>query len=200
MNSVPPLRIVAWELTRRCELNCRHCRAGAGPDRDPSELSTAEALRAIKSLASFSRPLLILSGGDPLLREDLFDLIQAARDAGLKVVMAPTGANLNPDIVRKIKQAGVERLSISLDGASEKSHDLFRGKPGVFDLVMKGVDLLREAGISFQVNTTVTRVNISEVPEIYELARKIGAQAFHVFLLVPVGRGENLRDWEISPQ
>ncbi|MCX5859048.1 MAG: radical SAM protein [Proteobacteria bacterium] len=200
MNNTPPLRIVAWELTRRCELNCRHCRAGASTEHDPLELNTAEALRVIKSLASFSRPLLILSGGDPILREDLFDLIQAARDAGLKVVMAPTGANLNPEIAQKIKRAGVERLSISLDGASEKSHDSFRGKPGVFNLIMKGVDFIREAGLSFQVNTTVTKANITEVPEIYDLARKLGAQAFHIFLLVPVGRGENLRDWEISPQ
>ncbi len=200
MNNIPPLRIVAWELTRRCELNCRHCRAGASPERDPLELNPTEALRVIKSLAGFSRPLLILSGGDPLLREDLFDLIREARNAGLKVVMAPTGVNLNPEIVQKIKRAGVERLSISLDGASDRSHDSFRGKPGVFNLVMKGVDLLREAGLSFQVNTTVTSANLAEVPEIYELARKIGAQAFHIFLLVPVGRGENLRDWEISPQ
>lgn len=194
------VQIIAWELTRRCELACAHCRAGASLEPDPEELTTEEVCSIIRSIAGFSRPLLILSGGDPVLRDDLFEIIHEAKQNELRVVMAPTGANLAPELVTRMKQSGIERVSISIDGATPRSHDLFRGRDGIFELVMRGIECLREGGMPFQINTTITRKNKDELPDIYQLTKKIGALALHAFLLVPVGRGEGLKDWEISPK
>jgi len=198
--TVYPLRVVTWELTRRCELDCAHCRAGAGLEMDPGELGTDEVIRIIRSIARFSCPLLILSGGDPVLREDLFDIIREAKGHGLRVAVAPTGANITRELVSRFVESGVERVSISVDGATGATHDSFRGREGIFHIVMKGIQLLREGGVPFQINTTITRKNMQELPEIYELTKNIGAVALHAFLLVPVGRGEGLKDWEISPE
>lgn len=195
-----PLRVVAWETTRRCPLRCQHCR-GAALDQDyQGELSTAEGLRLIDALAAYGRPLLILTGGEPMTRPDIYRLARHATDQGLRVVMAPCGKLITPDTARQMRAAGIRRISISLDGSSAATHDAFRGVPGAFDAALTGIAHAQAAGIEFQVNTTVTRQNVSDLPAIFELALSRGAAAFDVFFLVPTGRGAGLQGLEVEPE
>jgi len=196
---IPTLRLVAWETTRRCPLNCKHCR-GASRDEDyAGELSTAEGLRLIESIASFASPILILTGGEPMSRGDIYDLARHGTEQGLRVVMAPCGPMINPNTARRIKASGIQRISISLDGARPETHDEFRGVPGAFEAALEGIRHAKDVGVEFQVNTTITRQNLDELPAIVDLAVDLGAVAFSPFLLVPVGRAEALQALEISP-
>jgi heme b synthase len=144
-------------------------------------------------------PILILSGGEPLVREDIFDLAKYATDKGLRVAMATNGTLLTPEIAGKLKDVGIQRVSISLDGASPKTHNDFRCVPDAFENSIKGIEILKDAGIGFQINPTITKSNIGEIPGIMELAKEIGAEALHIFLLVPTGRGKELENEEIPP-
>ncbi len=198
MEAVP--RLVALELTGRCNLSCVHCRASAADIVDPNELKTDEILRLIDDIASFSNPILILSGGEPLVREDVFDIASYARKKGLKPVLATNATLINEDVAKKIKESGITRVSVSIDGATEESHDKFRGYKGAFRRTLHGIEELRKAGIEFQINTTITKRNIDELEDIYRLAVDLGAKAFHVFLLVPTGRGEDLKGEELSKE
>ncbi len=193
------LRVVAWETTRRCELQCKHCRGSARNQDYPGELSTAEGIRLIDSIASFAKPVLILTGGEPMTRADIYDLARHASDRGLKVAMAPCGPLINPKTAQLMKQSGITRISISIDGADAATHDAFRGVSGAFDSATAGIMYAKEAGIEFQINTTVTLHNISRLPEILKLAGSLGAAAFDIFFLVPTGRGAALKEMEISP-
>jgi len=198
-NNKQALRVVAWETTRRCELQCLHCRGSARNLDYPGELSTEEGFRLIDSIASFSKPVLILTGGEPMTRADIYDLAGHASGLGLRVVMAPCGPLINADTAKKIKESGIKRISISLDGASATTHDAFRGVNGAFNSAISGIRHAKNAGLEFQVNTTVTRHNVSELPAILKLAIELGAVAFDIFFLVPTGRGAALRELEISP-
>ncbi|MFW6054604.1 MAG: heme b synthase [Thermodesulfobacteriota bacterium] len=192
--TVPDLRLIAWEVTRACNLACRHCRAEACPEPFPGELSTREALELIDTFPEVGNPIIIFTGGEPLLRADVFDLVEHARSKGLKCVMAPNGTLVTPEIVRKMKTSGLERVSISLDGPDAKSHDRFRGVPGAFERSLQGIEYLRAGGLPFQINTTVTRDNLDSFRDIFNLARDLGAAAWHIFLLVPTGRGDEIRE------
>ncbi len=195
----PVPRLVAWETTRRCPLKCKHCR-GAARDTDyEGEFSTEEGMRLIDGIAAFSKPILILTGGEPMSRDDIYDLASYGTEKGLRVVMSPCGALINPGTAKKIKESGIQRISISLDGASPVTHDDFRGVPGAFDSAIRGIEYAKDAGIEFQINTTVTRHNLAELEAILELSIKLGAAAFNPFLLVPTGRGKEIADLEISP-
>jgi heme b synthase len=194
----PPLRMVAWEVTRSCNLNCVHCRAAAGKGPYEGELSKEEALGLIDAIASFSAPVVILTGGEPLLREDIYDLASYGTSRGLRMVIAPNGTLLDADKARRLKSCGIQRASISLDGATQESHERFRGVKGCFAGALRGIDHLRQAGLEFQVNTTVTQRNVSELPAILELAVRLGAVAHHIFLLVPTGRGKELAEEAIQ--
>jgi heme b synthase len=189
---IPPLRLLAWETTRRCNLACRHCRAAAGSGPYPGELTTDEGLALLNDLAGMGQPVVILTGGEPLLREDIYDLAAHGTDKGLRMVMAVNGTLLTPQIAARLKTAGIQRLSISLDGATAASHDRLRAVPGAYEGALAGVTACREAGLPFQINTTVTRANRDELPAIHALALRLGAAAHHVFVLVPTGRGEEL--------
>jgi AdoMet-dependent heme synthase len=193
-----PLRMVAWELTRNCNLNCIHCRASAtlGPHAD--ELTTDECRRIIDDIAGFAAPVIILTGGEPLLREDIFDIIEYGTGKGLRLVIAINGTLLDEEKARALKDKGIQRVSMSLDGKDDESHDSFRGVKGSFDSVMKAAEILRSVGLPFQINTTVTRLNVEDLGAIYALVRSIGAVAWHIFLLVPVGRGEGLKGKELD--
>ena len=199
MTTAPTLRVVAWEVTRRCPLRCKHCRGSARDEDYAGELSTEEGVRLIDGIASFASPILILTGGEPMSRDDVYDLARHAAGRGLRVAMSPCGPMINPETARRIREAGVRRISISLDGATAATHDEFRGVHGAFDAAAGGVRHARDAGIEFQINTTVTKRNLDELPAILELAIEWGAAAFDPFLLVPVGRGEALKDETISP-
>ncbi len=198
MEPIP--RLVALELTGRCNLSCVHCRASAADILDPNELKTEEVFRLIDDISSFSKPILILSGGEPLVREDVFDIARYARKKGLRVVLATNATLINKEIARKIKESGIGRVSISIDGATEESHDSFRGYKGAFKRSLRGIEELKKAGIEFQINTTITKRNVHELEKIYQLAVKLGAKAFHVFLLVSTGRGEDLKGEELSKE
>jgi radical SAM protein with 4Fe4S-binding SPASM domain len=178
--------IIAWEVTGACNLSCDYCRASATATPADTELSTKEALAFIDEVAPM-RPMLILSGGEPLLRTDIFDIARYARDRGVRVSLATNGTLLSFEAVERMKEAGIMRVSISLDGPGPDIHDLARGR-GSFDLSMRGIDILR-GRIDFQINMTVTKGNLDLVGATMDLAEKLGAVAFHLFFLVPTGRG-----------
>ncbi len=186
--------VVTWETTRACALSCDHCRAEATPDRAPRELTTAEARDLFESVASFSpTPILVLSGGDPLERPDLFDLVEAAVDAGLTPSVTPaTTEALTPEVVERFAAAGVGRMALSLDGASAAAHDGFRGEDGTFERALSAAEHAREVGLPIQFNTTVTADTVEELPGIADLAERYDAAMWEVFFLVPVGRGAHL--------
>jgi heme b synthase len=196
----PDLRMIAWELTRSCNLNCLHCRAAAaqGPYKD--ELTTEECFRFIDEVAAFSKPVLILTGGEPLLREDIFEIASYGARKGLRVVLAINGTLLSAEKARAAKQAGIQRVSVSLDGASAEAHDRFRGVTGAFAGAMEGIRYLKEAGLAFQINTTVTKRNLGEIANILQMAIERGAVAHHIFLLVPTGRGRELTYEGVTPE
>jgi heme b synthase len=191
--TAPPLRMIAWEVTRSCNLNCIHCRAAAQRGPYPGELNTEEALRLIDEIVSFSQPVVILTGGEPLLREDIFELADYGTRRGLRMVMAPNGTLLDADKAARLKTSGIQRVSISLDGATAESHDRFRQVEGAFAGALRGIDFLKAAGIEFQINTTVTLKNYHELPPLLDLAVRLGAVAHHIFLLVPTGRGKEMK-------
>jgi len=195
-----PLRLIAWEVTRSCNLACKHCRAEAHTKPYPGEFSTEEAKALIDTFPEMGNPIIIFTGGEPLLRPDIFDLAEYARERGLRSVMAPNGTLITPEIARKIREAGIARCSISIDGPESASHDAFRGVPGAFAEALRGIECLKAAGVEFQINTTVTRSNLGTFKDIFRLADRLGACAWHIFLLVPMGRAANLAGEIISAE
>jgi heme b synthase len=193
-----PLRMVAWEITRQCNLSCVHCRASAEHGPYGGEFTTEQCLRLIDDMASFSTPVVILTGGEPYLRRDIFDIAAYGDEKGLRMVLATNGTVVTDDIARRTKESGIKRVSISLDGSDEKSHDDFRGVPGAFAGSLLGIEAFKRAGVEFQINTTITRINHHQIKDILRLAQSLGAAAHHIFLLVPTGRGRDLADQEIS--
>ncbi len=195
-----PLRLIFWETTRACNLGCPHCRASAQSGRSTDELTTDEAKRFIKDAASFSKPILVFSGGEALLRQDLFELIAYAVSVGLKPTLATNASLISRKIAEELKRAGTKLVAVSVYGPSAAAHDEFCGQAGAFKKSLMGVSNLRAEGLPLQINTTITRRNLSELEAIGNFAVTQGAQAYHVFFLVPVGRGVALRGDEISPQ
>ena len=193
-------KLIAWEVTRSCELNCWHCRAAARNQTYKDELTAEQCFRLLDNIAGFAKPIMILTGGEPMLREDIFDIARYGRDLGLRMVMAPCGALITDQTVMKMLDSGIQCISISLDGATAVSHDRFRGVTGAFDIAVKAVEVAKRHGLPFQINTTITKHNLDEFPDILELAEKMGAITFNPFLLVPTGRGKDLADQEISPE
>lgn len=181
--------LVFWEITRSCALACSHCRAEAQPHRHPEELDEAQALRLIGQLAEWKPPMLILTGGDPLMRRDALDLVRAASSAGLHVGLSPsaTARLLNVDFA-ELKAAGVQRMSLSLDGATRESHDSFRGVAGTYDRTVEAVRRAHEVGLDLQINTTLTRSNLHEFEAFKNLMFEWKPAMWSVFLLVPTGR------------
>ncbi len=188
------LRLVFWELTKRCNLRCVHCRAEADDSLFSGELDTAAALRVVDDIAAFASPILVLTGGEPLYRADLFEIARHAGQRGLRTALATNGTLIDERIACAIREAGFGRVSISIDGSSAVSHDGFRGIPGSFDLALAGARLLREKGVEFQFNTTITRRNVEEIEGVLRLAEERGAKALHVFMLVPVGCGVEIAE------
>lgn len=192
-------RLVAWETTRACNLACVHCRAVAQPRPDPRQLSTEEAFRLVDDIATFQEPvILILTGGDPMKREDIFEVADRASRAGLRVVMSPSGTHVTPQSVARLKQVGVQRISLSLDGSTPEIHDAFRQVPGAFAEATQSLAYAREGGLPFQINTTVTQHNRHDLAEMLRLAVELGAVTWDVFMLVPTGRGKV--QMEIAPE
>lgn len=191
-------RLIAFEVTRRCRYNCRHCRADAG--RTADELTTEQCIRIIDAVASYAKCVLILTGGEPTERSDIRELIRHGTAAGLRVVMATCGYSIDDTSVAALKEAGVTALSFSLDGATAQTHDAFRRTPGAFDAVVRATQVSRRANLRFQINTTITRSNLAEVPATADLAYRLGAYCFNPFILVPTGRGEEIAEEILRPQ
>lgn len=196
--AIPPCRIVAWETTRACNLVCRHCRATAQKAAHPDELSTAEGFAFIDSLAQGEAPMLIITGGEPLLRADIYDLAAYAAKKGLRPVMAVNGTLLDNAAASRLKDSGILRCSISLDGPDAARHDALRGVPGAFAGALRGITALKAVDLPFQINSTVTRANLDSFKDIARLGEELGAAAWHIFLLVPTGRGAELPEEIIS--
>ena len=197
-DGTPALRLIAWEVTRSCNLACKHCRAEAHLDPYPGEFSTAEAKALIDTFPETGNPIIIFTGGEPLLRPDIFELASYANGKGLRCVMAPNGTLITPTAARKMRESGIQRCSISIDGPEAESHDAFRGVAGSFDASLRGIGFLKDEGIEFQLNTTVTKGNLDQFREIFHLAERLGAAAWHIFLLVPMGRAAELIDQVIT--
>lgn len=194
------LRWVAWEVTRRCNLSCIHCRAGAEDRFYPDELTTEEGFRLLDEIVAVGQPTIILTGGEPLLRKDIFELAAYGAEKGLRMVMAPNGTLVTPQVACRMLEVGIKRISISLDGATPESHDGFRQMPGAFRGALAGIQAAKEMGLGFQINTTVTRDNHHELEEILKLAVDLGAVAHHIFFLVPTGRANLMEGQEVSPE
>jgi AdoMet-dependent heme synthase len=183
--------IAIWEVTQACDLACVHCRASAQPERHPMELSTDEGKQLIDQIAALEVPVFVLTGGDPIKRPDLFELIAHARKAGVRVSLTPSATPLlTRDIVFRLKEAGLARLAVSMDGGSAATHDAFRGLSGSFARTLDAVRWANEAGLPVQINTTFSRRNIGEINSIVALMEKLKITLWSVFFLVPTGRGK----------
>ncbi|MFC7324410.1 radical SAM protein [Halorubrum rutilum] len=185
--------VLIWEVTQACGLACRHCRADARPERHPDELTTAEGKRLLDDAAAFGDgQLVVLSGGDPLARDDLVELVVYGDELGHRMTITPSGTgSLTPDRVEALADAGIRRMALSLDGATRESHDRFRGEESFAD-TLTAARAAREAGLPLQVNTTVCAETVDELPAIRDRVRELGAVLWSVFFLVPVGRGQIL--------
>jgi heme b synthase len=164
------------------------------------ELDTAASLRLLDQIAEVGRPIVILTGGEPLMRPDIYEIAAYGDKKGLRMVMAFNGTLVTADIANKLAKSGIKRISVSLDGSNAETHDRFRGVKGAFDGALSGIRLAKEAGIEFQINTTITQANLEEMPRIQQLAESLGAAAHHIFLLVPTGRGKYIIDQAITAQ
>ena len=192
------MRMIAWEVTRSCNLNCVHCRAASRRGPYPGELSTVKCLTLIDEISTMGDPVMILTGGEPLLRSDIFDIASYGTQKGLRMVLATNGMLVNENAARRMLASGIKRVSISIDGKDAASHDAFRGQPGAFAGAMSAIEFLKSAGMEFQINTTVTTANLHQLEDILDLAVKSGAAAHHIFLLVPTGRGRDLAQQAIT--
>ena len=189
--------IVSWNLTRKCNLKCSHCYINATSKELDGELNTEESKRLIDQIAEVSRPLLVLSGGEPLLRNDVYDLIRYGTEKGLRMGLGSNGGLIDAKSARKLKEAGIKTVSISIDSPIAQQHDEFRGVVGSWTKAVNAIKALRDNDVLVQVNTTLTQQNYNQIDEIMSLAEKIGVENFHLFFLVPTGRGAKMAD--ISP-
>ncbi|MBN1376131.1 MAG: radical SAM protein [Dehalococcoidia bacterium] len=196
----PRLNLVAWEITRYCNLHCAHCRASAEDDRNPKELSTSDCCRLIDDIMEVGKPILILTGGEPLARPDFFEIAAYASSRGLRVVMGTNGTLITAEIAGRLKEIPISRVAISLDFPDAVLQDKFRGKEGAYDAAMSGIQAIRQAGLELQINCTVTKLNLAYLDQLLKLAFNNGAVAFHPFFLVPTGRGKGLKAVELSAQ
>ncbi|HXB98175.1 MAG TPA: radical SAM protein [bacterium] len=190
----PPLRLVFWETTQACNLACKHCRASAVAWRDPAELDFDQARRMMDGMQALGRPVLVFSGGEPLMRPDIFELMAEAKRRGLPFALSTNGTLLDESMADKVAAAAPHRVSISLDGADAATHDTFRQVAGAFRASIDGMRRLRARGIDVQVNTSVTTHNHAVLPQVYDLVKAEGCVAWHLFMLVPVGCGLQIPD------
>jgi len=184
--------LVIWEVTQACDLACVHCRASAQPNRHPNELNTEQGYRLLDDIRSFGDPLMVFTGGDPLKRPDLFDLVRYSVKLGLRTNVTPSGTPLlTAEAIRNLKDSGIARMAISLDGPDAGTHDDFRGIPGTFDRAMFALREAQRIGLDTQLQTTVTQRNMARLPEIAEIAREVGTKMWSLFFLIVTGRAES---------
>jgi radical SAM protein with 4Fe4S-binding SPASM domain len=191
--------LVVWDFTHSCNLNCKHCYSNSGATRE-KELTTKEALEVVDQLADAGVIALAFSGGEPLSRKDFFEVASHAVNRGLYVSVATNGTLLTKENVRKLKQAKINYVEVSIDGATAETHDSFRGVPSAFDKAVAGLKNCVEEDLCACIATTATKSNIDEMPEILDLAEEIGAERFTYFNFIPTGRGKEHYDQDLSPE
>jgi heme b synthase len=199
-NNLSELRLLFWETTAGCNLECIHCRRlDVSKQLMRDDLSTQEALLFVRNVAAFAKPILVLSGGEPLFRPDIFQIAMHATEHGLPVALATNGTLIDERVAHAIVSSGVKRVAISIDGADEATHDSFRRQPGSLAAALNGFRHLRRLGMSMQINCTVTRHNVQQIETLYATARELGADALHLFMLVPVGCGVQIAESNMLP-
>lgn len=191
---------IAWEVTGRCNLQCIHCRASSTMQSHDTDFTTDEAKRLIDDITSFSSPVLVLSGGEPLLRKDLFEIARYGTDKGLRMCIATNGSLVTDAVCSEMKASGIKIVSLSLDGATAAVHDDFRNQPGAFDATLRAAETFRRNEIKFIVNSSFAKRNQHAVQDTYRLAKQIGAHAWYMFMIVPTGRGKEIMDELISKE
>ncbi|MDO8672499.1 MAG: radical SAM protein [Dehalococcoidia bacterium] len=197
---LPMPRLVAWETTRACPLACIHCRAEAQTEPDPRQLTTEEGKALLENIASFCKPIVILTGGEPLTRKDIFELATYGTSLGLRMTISPDdGRLLTPETVEKLKTAGIQRVSFSLHFPTAEKNDYFARRQGAFEAALQGLANLKRGGLPFQINTSVTRHNVDDLPRMLDIVHEVGAEAWHTFLLVPTGRARDIAMDELDP-
>lgn len=185
--------ILAFEITPRCRYQCTHCRAGA--DIAQSDGMNARQRKAVlDGIARYCKCVVILTGGEPMECDDFYELARHGRALGLRMVMASCGYPINDESVKKVKDAGIMAISLSIDGKDARTHDGLRAVEGAFDSAVSAAKVCKKAGLAFQVNTTITKSNIDQVPDIAQMAQRLGAACFNPFILVPTGRGKAMAD------
>jgi radical SAM protein len=190
--------LVIWEATQACDLACVHCRASAQSERSPQELTTEQGYRLLDEIRSFGEPLMVFTGGDPLKRPDLFDLIRHSVKIGLRTNVTPSATPLlTAEAIDGFKAAGVTRMAISLDGPDAQSHDDFRGIPGTFERAMFALRHARDIGLDTQLQTTITKRNMGRLPEMAELAKEVRTRMWSLFFLIVTGRA--LENDDLAP-
>ena len=196
----PRLQVLAWEITKRCNLFCAHCRASSEDECYQGELSTEECFKLVDRILEVGKPIIILTGGEPLMRPDVFEIARYAVNKGFRVVLGTNGTLISEEVASRLKEVPISRIGVSLDFPVAELQDSFRGKKGAYEAVMAGIANARRAGIEVQINSTVTKMNILHLDDLLSLALRVGAVAFHPFLLVPTGRGKGLESVELAPQ
>jgi len=192
---------IAWEITRRCNLKCVHCRSSSEVEvKGHPDFSTEEAFRMIDDIASYAQPVMVLSGGEPLMRPDVFEIAKYGSEKNLRMCLATNGTLISEEVCRKIKGSGIRIVSLSLDGSTESVHDNFRNEKGVFSGILNAARLFRQNNIEFIINSSFTKRNQEEIPRVYKLAKELGATAWYMFMIVPTGRGEEIMHELISKE
>jgi radical SAM protein with 4Fe4S-binding SPASM domain len=192
---------IAWEITRRCNLKCVHCRsASEAIVKKHPDFSTEAAYSILDGIAQYANPVIVLSGGEPLMRKDVFDIARYGTEKGFRMCLATNGVLINDEKCESIKQSGIRIVSLSLDGSTEKVHDNFRTQRGAFQGTIRAAELFRKHNIDFIINSSFTKRNQEEIPNVYRLAKKLGATAWYMFMIVPTGRGEDIIDELISKE
>jgi len=190
---------IAWEVTQRCNLRCIHCRASSEDTSAEGDFTTQEAFRLLDDIAELSKPVIVLSGGEPLLRKDVFEIAAHGTYLGLRMCMATNGVLIDDQVCRRMKESEIRMVSLSLDGSTAAVHDNFRQQPGAFDGTLRGIDFLKKHGIPFLINSSFTKRNREDIPNVFRLARSLGAKAWYMFMIVPTGRGEDIFE-ELIPK
>jgi len=192
---------VAWEITRRCNLNCVHCRSSSEMEiKGHPDFSTEEAFRILDDIADYAHPVIVLSGGEPLLRKDVFEIAKYGTGKGMRMCIATNGTLVTDEICEHMKAAEVKMVSLSLDGSTDAVHDDFRSQKGAFAGTINAARLFNKHEIQFLINSSFTKRNQEEIPRVYKLAKELGATAWYMFMIVPTGRGEDIMNELISKE
>lgn len=194
------LRVIAWETTRRCPLSCKHCRGASRDVCYDGELTTQECFTVLDSIALYAKPMIIFTGGEPMYRDDLVEIVSYAHQLGFRCVLAPCGLFASDERLQALKDAGIMMLSLSVDGPTSVEHDAFRGIEGAFAFVNDAMDAANRVGLPFQINTAVTKKTKPYLRTMRDFAKARGAHQIDYFFLVPVGRGKAIADIALSPE